>query len=145
MNQERYANLVRLLAAAGIGAVTVQLTWLFGAPGNGEFLVVAGIGGLVVALAAPGRAGYLVLLGSVAVTTWVQALLGGGALVVLVVGALWLPATVGWLVGYAALRIRRLGLRVALTDRRTLGALLGLVLIVATIAYFTISFATSPP
>ncbi|HEX5826100.1 MAG TPA: hypothetical protein VFY23_01150 [Candidatus Limnocylindrales bacterium] len=136
----------RLLVVAMIGVVTVVATYATGMPGAGLFLVVAGLAGLGTALLAPGWAGYLVLLASVAATCLAAVSLGSyGGLIVLVIASLWLPASIGWLVGYVVHHVRLRGLRQSVHDVRVILASLTAVGLIGVVALVAMSFATDPP
>ena len=116
-------------------------------PGDGLFLVIAGLAGLVAGLAAPCWIGYSFLVGTLAVATVLDAYASGWytGLLALIVVSLVVPATAGWAVGYALVRAHRLGIRAAVRDPRVVGAVAGVVAILALIWYVAVEFATNPP
>jgi hypothetical protein len=135
------------IVVAGVAGITaLAAAYATGLPGDGTFLVVAAVAGLVAGLAAPTWLGFVVLVGAVALPVTIQASTYEFAgLWALVIGSIVVPATAGWLVGAAIRRAARLGLRAAVTDPRVVGALVGVALIVAFVAYMAASFATDPP
>jgi hypothetical protein len=136
---------ILMVVVAGLGAVAGMA--VTGIPGNGLFLVSAGLAGLVAGLVAPGWIGYSFLVGTLAVATVVNAYASGWytGLLALIVVSLIVPATAGWAFGYALVRAHRLGIRAAVQDPRVVGALAGVVAILALIWYATVEFATNPP
>lgn len=135
------------VGVAGVAGITaLAASYAAGIPGDGAFLVVAAVAGLVAGLAAPGWIGLVVLVGAVALPVTLQASTDEFAgLWPLVIASILVPATGGWLVGAAIRRAATLGLRTAVTDPRVVGALAGVALIVALVAYIAASFATNPP
>ncbi len=89
----------------------------------------------------------MLLVGALAVATVLGALALGWytALLALVIASLVVPATAGWLAGYAIDRTRHIGSRAAVLDLRILGALAGIAAILALIWFIAMSFATNPP
>jgi len=118
-----------------------------GIPGNGLFLVFAGLAGVVAGIVAPCRIGFSFMVGTLAVATVLGAYAFGWytGLLALIVVSLVVPGTAGWLAGYAIYQARRLGIRAAAHDPRVVGALVGVVAILALIWYVTVAFATNPP
>lgn len=147
MDRELIAKAPRVLAVAAMGAGTFAAAYLLGIPGSGLFLLVAGLAGFATAIVAPCWIGYAVLLGSIALTCWVSPVLFGtyGGLILLVIASLWVPASVGWLVGYVARRVRMDGLRASLRNVRVLSAGFGAVGLAWFIVYVAGEFATNPP
>jgi hypothetical protein len=144
VNREFLAKWTRVVVA---GICTVAGMVLMGIPGNGLFLVIAGLAGLVAGLAVPGWIGCALLVGTVAAATVVGAYALGWytGLLALVIASLVVPATAGWAVGYTLVRAHRLGIRAAVRDPRIVGAAVGMVAIIALIWYATVEFATNPP
>ena len=136
---------ILVVVLAGIGAVAGMV--LAGIPGNGLFLVFAALAGLVAGLVAPCWIGYSFLVGTLALATILGAYAFGWytGLLALVIASLVVPATAGWAVGYALVRAHRLGVRAAVRDPRVVGAVVGIVAIIALIWYASVSFATNPP
>jgi hypothetical protein len=147
VNRELLAKWPRILVVvlAGLGAVAGMVAT--GIPGNGLFLVFAGLAGLVAGLVAPCWIGYSFLVGTLGVATVLSANALGWytGLLALVVASLVVPASAGWAVGYALVRAHRLGIRAAVRDPRVVGALAGVAAILVLIWYFAMSFATNPP
>ena len=137
----------RILVVVVAGLCAVAGMAQTGIPGNGLFLVFAGLAGLVAGLAAPCWIGYSFLVGTLTVATVLNAYASGWytGLLALIVVSLVVPATAGWAVGYALVRAHRLGFRAAVRDPRVVGAVAGIVAILALIWYVTVEFATNPP
>jgi hypothetical protein len=148
MDQTRHLVAVgaRCLVAVVAGLAAVVYAHSGPMPGNGTFLLAAGLAGIVAGLVAPSRIGWVCLVGAIAAAVLVPAAGEGySGLWALVIGALAVPATAGWLAGYAAVRAHRLGLRGAVRDPAVLGAVAGVLAILGLIWYLAASFATSPP
>jgi hypothetical protein len=146
MDRRLGSKAMSVTAVAAIGAVAVIAVYATGIPGNGAFLLIAAIAGFATAIIAPWRIGYATLLASIAVACLVMVALGSyGGLILLVIGSLWVPASVGWLLGYVADSIRTDGVRAAVDDPRAVMATLGSLLLVAFIAVMALSFASDPP
>jgi len=147
VNRELLAKWPRILVVvlAGLGAVAGMVATDI--PGNGLFLVFAGLAGLVAGLVAPCWIGYSFLVGTLGVATLFGAYALGWytGLLALVVASLVVPASAGWAAGYALVRAHRLGIRAAVRDPRVVGALAGVAAILVLIWYFAMSFATNPP
>ena len=147
MDRELSARWPRFLVVMVAAVCAVAVMAVTGIPGNGMFLVFAGGAGIVAALALPRWYGYVLLVGALAVATVLGALALGWytALLALVIASLVVPATAGWLAGYAIDRTRHIGSRAAVLDLRILGALAGIAAILALIWFIAMSFATNPP
>lgn len=136
----------RYLVAVGAGLATVLFAYAGGMPGDGAFLAVAALAGLVAGLVAPRWIGWACLVGAIAVPVLVPAAGEGfSGLWALVIGSLAVPATAGWVVGYAVVRVRRVGARRALRDPIILGALAVVIAILGLIWYLAGEFAKNPP
>ena len=146
MDRQVMARARPLFVVAAMGVATVVAAYATGMPGAGLFLLIAGVAGVATALLAPGWGGYLVLLASIAIACLSAVYLGSyGGLIVLVIGALWLPASVGWLIGYVVRQVRLRGLLRAAADSRVILASLAVVSLVGMIVFVAISFGTDPP
>jgi hypothetical protein len=147
VDQALLAKGPRILVVVVAGLCAVVGMAQTGIPGDGLFLVVAGLAGLVAGLVAPCWIGYSFLVGTLAVATVLGAFVFDWytALLALVVVSLVVPATGGWAIGYALVRAHRLGIRAAVRDPRVVGALVGVVAMIALIWYVTVEFATNPP
>ena len=147
MDPALLAKWPRILVVVVAGLCAVAGMAQTGIPGDGLFLVVAGLAGLVAGLVAPCWIGYSFLVGTLAVATVVGAYSSGWytGLLALIVASLIVPATAGWLVGYTLVRARHLGIRAAVRDPRVLGAVVGIVAILVLIWLAAMSFATNPP
>ena len=137
----------RILVVVVAGLCAVAGMAQTGIPGDGLFLVFAGLAGLVAGLVAPCWIGYSFLVGTLAVATVLGAYASGWytGLLALIVVSLIVPATAGWLAGYALVRARHLGIRAAVRDPRVVGAVAGIVAILVLIWLVAMSFATNPP
>jgi hypothetical protein len=137
----------RILVVVVAGLFAVSGMAQTGIPGDGMFLVIAGLAGLVAGLVAPCWIGYSFLVGTLAVATVLNAYASGWytGLLALIVVSLIVPATAGWAIGYALVRARRLGVRAAVRDPRVIGALAVVIAVIALIWYASVEFATNPP
>jgi hypothetical protein len=147
VDRDLLAKWPRILVVVVAGLCAVAGMAQTGIPGNGLFLVFAGVAGLVAGLVAPCWIGYSFLVGTLAVATVLNAYASGWytGLLALIVVSLIVPATAGWAVGYALVRAHRLGIRAAVRDPRVVGALAAVGSILALIWYATVEFATNPP
>ena len=140
MDRHLDSCVLRHAAVAVMGVLVVNASYAIGIPGSGAFLLVAGAAGLGTAILAPGWIGYAILLGSIAVVSLMSVVLGAyGPLISLVIGALWVPATVGWLLGYVARRVRIDGLGASIRNVRVMLAALGIPLLTGLIALVAVS------
>ena len=145
MPQGASGDLVRLILVGAMGVGAVVVAFATGIPGNGVFLVVAWLAGLVAVLVRPGWGGFLTLASAIAVTAVIADMSDGvSGLVVLVVASLLVPAAHGALVGYIARRVVSLGPAKSIRDERVIGAVLVAVLVVAFLAFVAADFARNP-
>lgn len=146
MDRELVAKLPRVIVVAAMGTGAVVVMYVAGLPGNGLFLVAAGVAGFVTAIIAPCWIGFAVLLGSIAVACGMAALVTGYATFLwLAIASLVVPAIVGWLAGYVARHVAEAGPRAALKDARVWVAALGVVATVAFIVWIAGELGANPP
>lgn len=144
--QQRIAGWPRALVAVLAGLATAAFAYVGDLPGDGAFLLVAAFAGLVAGLVASCWKGWACLVGAIAVGVAVPAAAQQfSGLWALVIGALAVPATAGWLIGHAIVRTRRIGLRGAVRDPIVLAVLAGVIAILWLIWYLAGEFATNPP
>ncbi len=136
----------RLTAAFVLGCLGALSGFVFGMPGNGEFVPTIWLAAFVALLLAPGWPGFVALISGVTVSAALLDLSDGTfGLVFLIVAVVSALAAHGALSAYVLLRLRSLGLRTGLQDVRVLsggGFALGVVLI---FVWFAGEFARNPP
>ena len=128
----------RLGIAAFVGVAAATLTFLFGLPGRGEWIVVCWLAGLGVGLRLPGAHAWLAGLGGIALGLVVGVAIGGSfTLIAFALLALGSVYSHGWGTAWLVRRLRRLG-SAAVRDAPTLlvaAVLLSLVVFGAWLAY----------
>lgn len=136
----------RLLLAALLGCLAPIAGFVFGMPGRGEFVPLTWAAGFVAQLVAPGRWGFLALLGGAVVTaTLLDVADGTFGLVALIVAIVAALAGHGALSSWVLQRVRSLGWRGTLRDQGALvgGAVaLGLVVL---FAWAALELGRNPP
>ncbi len=136
----------RLLAAFALGCAAASSGFIFGMPGNGEFVPAIWLAAFVALLLAPGWPGFIALIAGVTICVALLDISDGvSGLVFLIVAVVSALAAHGALSASVLLRLRTLGWRTGLRDERVLaggGLALGLVLI---FVWFAGEVARNPP
>ena len=139
-------SVLRLLAAFLLGCAASLSGFVFGMPGNGEFVPAIWLAAFVALLLAPGRSGFVALIAGVTLSAVLLDLSDGVfGLVFLIVAIVSALAAHGALSASVLLRLRTLGWGPGLRDMRVLaggGLALGLALLFVWVAG---EFARNPP
>jgi hypothetical protein len=130
--------------AALVGVAAATLTFVFGVPGRGEWIVVCWLAGLGIGLGLSGAHAWVAGLGGIALGLVVGVAIGGSftliAFALLALGGVY---SHGWGTGWLVRRLRRLG-STAIRDASTLFAGAVLVSVVALGGWLAMEFIRNP-
>jgi hypothetical protein len=131
------------VAALGIATYIVVLAT---AEAGMAMMLLAVVGGLAAAMLLPRWTGWAVFQLALAATVIAHAVtLEFAGLWPLALAILAVLSTGGWLAGYAFVTVVEIGVQRGLRDRRVLGAVAGVVAIVALVVVVMALFSSDPP